>query len=107
MSVYLCVGTVCVCVCRYRAVTSWSRVQAVGVPRSTVVEICCIWLLSMLLAVPEALGFTVVTFSYRNTSMHTCMLYPQSPFMTVSAGGGDMGPVWVFPACNLSDTDLE
>ncbi|XP_062312122.1 endothelin receptor type B-like isoform X1 [Osmerus eperlanus] len=78
---------------RYRAVTSWSRVQAVGVPRSTAVEICCIWLLSMLLAVPEALGFTVVTFSYRNTSMHTCMLYPQSPFLTFYRDAKDW---WLF-----------
>lgn len=50
----------------------------------TVVEIVHIWLLSLVLAVPEAIGFTMVNFEYRNTSKTTCMLQARSPFMTVS-----------------------
>lgn len=50
----------------------------------TVVEIVLIWLLSLVLAVPEAIGFNMVMFEYRNTSKTTCMLQAHSPFMTVS-----------------------
>ncbi|XP_078100380.1 endothelin receptor type B-like isoform X2 [Sander vitreus] len=67
---------------RYRAVASWSRVQGTGVPTITAVEIVAIWLLSLALAVPEAIGFNMVTFDYRNTTMTTCMLQPKTPFMT-------------------------
>lgn len=69
---------------RYRAVASWSRVQGTGIPTVTAVEIVVIWLLSMVLAVPEAIGFTMVPFEYKNVSIRTCMLQPQTPFMTVS-----------------------
>lgn len=71
-------------VSRYRAVASWSRVQGTGVPTVTAVEIVVIWLLSMVLAVPEAIGFNMVTFDYKNVTMTTCMLEPKTPFMTVS-----------------------
>uniref|UniRef100_A0A8C5BMH4 G-protein coupled receptors family 1 profile domain-containing protein n=1 Tax=Gadus morhua TaxID=8049 RepID=A0A8C5BMH4_GADMO len=47
---------------RYRAVVSWSRVPASGVPIATVVQILLIWASSAALAVPEALGFTLVSF---------------------------------------------
>ncbi|KAI4800319.1 hypothetical protein KUCAC02_013311, partial [Chaenocephalus aceratus] len=67
---------------RYRAVASWSRVQGTGVPMVTAVGIGGIWLLSALLAVPEAVGFTMVTFEYRNATIRTCMLQPNTPFMT-------------------------
>ncbi|CAK6958636.1 endothelin receptor type Aa [Scomber scombrus] len=66
---------------RYRAVASWSRVQGVGIPLLTVIEIVSIWLLSLILAVPEAVGFDMVTFNYRNETIRTCMLYPKSDFM--------------------------
>lgn len=72
------------CAYRYRAVASWSRVQGTGVPTVTAVEIVVIWLLSIALAVPEAVGFNMVTFDYKNTTMRTCMLQPTTPFMTVS-----------------------
>lgn len=68
---------------RYRAVASWSRVQGVGVPMLTVVEIVSIWVLSLFLAVPEAIGFDIIVFNYRNQTMRTCMLNPQSKFMLV------------------------
>lgn len=69
---------------RYRAVASWSRVQGTGIPTVTAVEIVVIWLLSMVLAVPEAIGFNMVSFDYRNVTITTCMLQPKTPFMTVS-----------------------
>lgn len=63
---------------------SWSRVESTGVPKVTMVEIVLIWLLSLVLAVPEAIGFNMVTFEYRNASITTCMLEACSPFMIVS-----------------------
>ncbi|XP_051515218.1 endothelin receptor type Ab [Myxocyprinus asiaticus] len=67
---------------RYRAVASWSRVQGVGVPASTAVGIVCIWVLAVVLAVPEAIGFKMVSFDYNNVTIRTCMLKPETPFMT-------------------------
>ncbi|XP_072314790.1 endothelin receptor type B-like [Eucyclogobius newberryi] len=78
---------------RYRAVASWSRVQVTGVPLVTAAEIVAIWLLSALLAVPEALGFDVVGFEYRNVSMKTCMLQPTSAFMVFYS---DVKDWWLF-----------
>uniref|UniRef100_A0A4W6F8K3 Endothelin receptor type Ab n=1 Tax=Lates calcarifer TaxID=8187 RepID=A0A4W6F8K3_LATCA len=43
-----------------------------------VYKIVMVWLLSMVLAVPEAIGFSIVTFEYRNTTIRTCMLQPKS-----------------------------
>ena len=63
---------------------SWSRVQCTGVPTVTAVEIVVIWVLSMVLAVPEAIGFDMVTFDYKNATIKTCMLQPRTPFMFVS-----------------------
>ncbi|KAF7666097.1 hypothetical protein LDENG_00118490 [Lucifuga dentata] len=66
---------------RYRAVASWSRVQGVGIPLLTVIEIVSIWGLSLILAVPEAVGFDIVKFTYKNETIRTCMLHPKSDFM--------------------------
>ncbi|KAI3352375.1 hypothetical protein L3Q82_005341 [Scortum barcoo] len=66
---------------RYRAVASWSRVQGVGIPLLTVIEIVSIWVLSLFLAVPEAVGFDIVSFNYKNASLLTCMLNPKSDLM--------------------------
>lgn len=68
---------------RYRAVASWSRVQGVGIPLLTVIEIVSIWVLSLFLAVPEAVGFNIVTSNYKNITLRTCMLDPKSDFMRV------------------------
>lgn len=51
---------------------------------ATVVEIVAIWLLSLLLAMPEAVGFKMVTFERRNANTTTCMMQADSPFMNVS-----------------------
>ncbi|XP_031719000.1 endothelin receptor type Aa [Anarrhichthys ocellatus] len=66
---------------RYRAVASWSRVQGVGIPLLTVIEITSIWLLSFFLAIPEAIGFDMHNFNYRNQTIRTCMLKPMSDIM--------------------------
>lgn len=85
---------------RYRAVASWSRVQGTGIPTVTAVEIVVIWLLSALLAVPEAIGFNIITFDYKNVTIRTCMLQTDTPFMTVSVfvwklgGGGVASMCW-------------
>lgn len=68
---------------RYRAVASWSRVQGIGIPMITAIEIFSIWILSFILAIPEAIGFVMVTFRYRNERHTTCMLNATSPFMVV------------------------
>ncbi|XP_037118558.1 endothelin receptor type Aa [Syngnathus acus] len=78
---------------RYRAVASWSRVQGVGIPLLTVMEILSIWVLSMVLAIPEAVGFDIVHSDYRNKTLHTCMLQPKSDFMVVYRDAKDW---WLF-----------
>ncbi|XP_030643929.1 endothelin receptor type Aa [Chanos chanos] len=66
---------------RYRAVASWSRVQGVGISFLTAVKIISIWAVSILLAVPEAVVFDMVSFSYRNATFRTCMLVPKTDVM--------------------------
>ncbi|XP_058480608.1 endothelin receptor type B-like isoform X2 [Solea solea] len=79
---------------RYRAVVSWSRVQGTGVPMVTAVEIVVIWLLSAALAVPEAVGFDMVSFEYKNETLRTCMLqHPTTAFMTFYRDAKDW---WLF-----------
>ncbi|XP_061108827.1 endothelin-1 receptor-like [Conger conger] len=78
---------------RYRAVASWSRVQGVGIPLLTAVEIVTIWVLSIILAVPEAIGFNIITFDYRNVTLKTCMLEPKTPFMLFYTNAKDW---WLF-----------
>ncbi|XP_028658549.2 endothelin receptor type Aa [Erpetoichthys calabaricus] len=66
---------------RYKAVASWSRVQGVGIPVFTAIKIISIWVLSILLAVPEAVGFDIISMEYRGRDYHICMLNAQSSFM--------------------------
>lgn len=78
---------------RYRAVASWSRVQGVGIPVLTVIEIVSIWGLSLILAVPEAVGFDMVSFNYYNNTIRTCMLKPKNNFMMFYTNAKDW---WLF-----------
>lgn len=71
------------CLYRYRAVASWSRVQGIGVPLITAIEIIVIWVLSFFLAIPEALSFTTVPFEYRGKFLVACMLRPTNTFLEV------------------------
>ncbi|XP_069487344.1 endothelin-1 receptor [Ambystoma mexicanum] len=66
---------------RYRAVASWSRVQGTGIPLITAIEIVSIWVLSFILAIPEALGFIMVSFQYRGQKYNTCLLNATNPWM--------------------------
>uniref|UniRef100_A0A672HBV3 Endothelin receptor type B-like n=1 Tax=Salarias fasciatus TaxID=181472 RepID=A0A672HBV3_SALFA len=56
-------------------------------------KIVAIWVLSMLLAVPEAVGFNMVNFEYKNVTMRTCMLQANTPFMTFYRDAKDW---WLF-----------
>ncbi|XP_077102790.1 endothelin receptor type Aa [Siphateles boraxobius] len=78
---------------RYRAVASWSRVQGVGIPLFTAIEIISIWVLSIILAVPEAIVFNMITFNYKNQTIHTCMLKPESNFTRLYV---DLKDWWLF-----------
>ncbi|KAM3832064.1 endothelin-1 receptor isoform 1-T1 [Vipera latastei] len=66
---------------RYRAVASWSRVQGIGVPLTTSIEIFCIWIFSFILAIPEAMGFTSVDFVYNEKRLKTCLLIASNKFL--------------------------
>lgn len=61
---------------RYRAVASWSRIKGIGVPRWTAVEIVLIWVISVVLAVPEAIAFDMITMEYRGKDLRICLLHP-------------------------------
>lgn len=64
---------------------SWSRVQGTGLPTVTAVEIMVIWVLSVVLAVPDAVTFTMVPSTYNNHSFNVCMLsHRNTPFLKVS-----------------------
>uniref|UniRef100_A0ABM5GJ35 Endothelin-1 receptor n=1 Tax=Pogona vitticeps TaxID=103695 RepID=A0ABM5GJ35_9SAUR len=78
---------------RYRAVASWSRVQGIGVPLITAIEIFVIWILSFILAVPEAIGFTTVRFNYSGGEYVSCMLLPSNKFLQVYVKAKDW---WIF-----------
>ncbi|KAG8147498.1 hypothetical protein E2320_001378, partial [Naja naja] len=68
---------------RYRAVASWSRIKGIGVPKWTAIEIVLIWVVSFVLAIPEAIGFDIVAIPYKGESLSTCLLNPiqKSSFM--------------------------
>lgn len=66
---------------RYRAVASWSRVQGVGIPLLTAIKIITIWILAIVLAVPDTMCFDMVGFNYENRSYNTCMLQPKNRAM--------------------------
>uniref|UniRef100_A0A667X5M1 Endothelin receptor type Ab n=1 Tax=Myripristis murdjan TaxID=586833 RepID=A0A667X5M1_9TELE len=57
------------------------------------INIMVIWVLSVVLAVPEAVGFNLIKFEYRNMSLTTCMLQPTTPFMTFYRDAKDW---WLF-----------
>ncbi|CAL8344942.1 unnamed protein product [Boreogadus saida] len=61
---------------RYRAVASWNRVKGVGVSTWTAVEIALIWVVSVALAVPEGLGFDLITMDYKGKHLRICLLHP-------------------------------
>uniref|UniRef100_A0A8C9PRN4 Endothelin receptor type B n=1 Tax=Spermophilus dauricus TaxID=99837 RepID=A0A8C9PRN4_SPEDA len=71
---------------RYRAVASWSRIKGIGVPKWTAVEIVLIWVISVVLAIPEAIGFDLITMDYKGSRLRICLLHPiqKTTFMQVN-----------------------
>ncbi|EMP39661.1 endothelin-1 receptor [Chelonia mydas] len=78
---------------RYRAVASWSRVQGIGIPMITAIEIFSIWILSFILAIPEAIGFVMIPFKYKDEAHITCMLNATNKFMMFYKNAKDW---WLF-----------
>ncbi|XP_072267041.1 endothelin receptor type B [Pyxicephalus adspersus] len=68
---------------RYRAVASWNRIGGNRTSIWTLLEIALIWILSVVLAVPEAVGFDIIKLNYKGRNIETCMLLPgqKSPLM--------------------------
>lgn len=71
---------------RYRAVASWSRIKGIGVPKWMAIEIALIWILSIILAVPEAIAFDMIAMDYKGENLRICLLHPmqKTAFMRVS-----------------------
>ncbi|KPP75662.1 endothelin B receptor-like [Scleropages formosus] len=61
---------------RYRAVASWNRIKGIGVPRWTAIGIVSIWVISILLAIPEAFAFDMITMDYKGEHLRICLLHP-------------------------------
>ncbi|XP_010219807.1 PREDICTED: endothelin B receptor-like [Tinamus guttatus] len=59
---------------RYRAVASWSRIQGIGIPMWKAVEVTLIWVVAIVLAVPEAIAFDMVELNYWDRDLWVCML---------------------------------
>uniref|UniRef100_A0A8D0G5Q0 Endothelin receptor type B n=1 Tax=Sphenodon punctatus TaxID=8508 RepID=A0A8D0G5Q0_SPHPU len=80
---------------RYRAVASWSRIKGIRVPKWTAVEIVLIWVVSVVLAVPEAIGFDMILGEYKGKPLRVCLLNPtqKSSFMKLYKTGKDW---WLF-----------
>uniref|UniRef100_A0A3Q3JR34 Endothelin receptor type B n=1 Tax=Monopterus albus TaxID=43700 RepID=A0A3Q3JR34_MONAL len=51
---------------RYRAVVSWNQLRNIRVTVWTEIHITLIWVISVLLAVPEIVGFDMITMDYKD-----------------------------------------
>ncbi|XP_056416446.1 endothelin receptor type B [Hyla sarda] len=61
---------------RYRVVASWNHVGGNRDTKSTILEIIFIWIISVILATPEAIGFNIKHYEYNGQDLKTCMFYP-------------------------------
>ncbi|XP_015241913.1 PREDICTED: endothelin B receptor-like [Cyprinodon variegatus] len=61
---------------RYRAVVSWNQIKGIWVSVRTAIEITLIWVFSILLAVPEIVGFDMITMDYKEKHLRICLLHP-------------------------------
>uniref|UniRef100_A0A8C4NAI6 Endothelin receptor type A n=1 Tax=Eptatretus burgeri TaxID=7764 RepID=A0A8C4NAI6_EPTBU len=68
---------------RYRAVASWNRIQGMGIPLLTALEVLAIWFISVLLALPDLFAFTMYQMDYRNTTLNVCFASSTIPFLQV------------------------
>ncbi|XP_066562755.1 endothelin receptor type B [Amia ocellicauda] len=80
---------------RYRAVASWNRIKGIGVPKWTAIEITLIWVISFVLAVPEAIAFDMIAMDYKGEHLRICLLHPmqKSQFMQFYKSAKDW---WLF-----------
>ncbi|XP_026117972.1 endothelin receptor type B-like isoform X2 [Carassius auratus] len=80
---------------RFRAVASWNRIKGIGVPKWTAIEIIMIWVLSIILAVPEAIAFDMITMDYKGEQLRICLLHPmqKNKFMQFYKSAKDW---WLF-----------
>ncbi|KAM4044024.1 endothelin receptor type B [Anomaloglossus baeobatrachus] len=61
---------------RYRAVASWNHISGNRATKWTVLEIIFIWTISVLLAIPEVIGFNVIHYGYNGQEIKTCLFQP-------------------------------
>ncbi|XP_072253767.1 endothelin receptor type B [Leuresthes tenuis] len=61
---------------RYRAVVSWNQIKGIWVSVWTTIEITLIWVISILLAIPEVVGFDMITMDYKEKHLRICLLHP-------------------------------
>ncbi|XP_013858271.1 endothelin B receptor [Austrofundulus limnaeus] len=82
---------------RYRAVASWSRIKGIGLPKWMAIEIALIWIISIVLAVPEAIAFDMITMDYKGEYLRICLLNPMQTtnFMRFYKSAKDW---WLFGA---------
>ncbi|XP_063070553.1 endothelin receptor type B [Engraulis encrasicolus] len=80
---------------RYRVVASRNPIRGLGVPKRTAVKLALIWIVSILLAVPEAVGFSMMAMDYKGKHLRICLLHPVqlSPFMQFYKAAKDW---WLF-----------
>lgn len=48
-----------------------------GIPLWKAVEVTLIWLVAVVLAVPEALAFDMLEMPYRGNKLRVCLLHPE------------------------------
>uniref|UniRef100_A0A3Q0SH39 Endothelin receptor type B n=1 Tax=Amphilophus citrinellus TaxID=61819 RepID=A0A3Q0SH39_AMPCI len=80
---------------RYRAVVSWNQIKDIWVSLWTATEIGLIWVISILLAVPEVVGFDMITMDYKEKRLTICLLHPMqtTKFMQIYKAVKDW---WLF-----------
>ncbi|XP_022521372.2 endothelin receptor type B [Astyanax mexicanus] len=61
---------------RYRVVVSRSVIRTLGKPQWTLCKLCVIWAGSVLLAVPEVVGFDLIMMDYKGEQLRICLLHP-------------------------------
>ncbi|XP_063813190.1 endothelin receptor type B [Pseudophryne corroboree] len=61
---------------RYRAVTSRTRVGGNGISTWSILEVTLIWVVSIVIAVPEAIGFRIYHLEFNGHKLETCILHP-------------------------------
>ncbi|XP_051565506.1 endothelin receptor type B-like [Myxocyprinus asiaticus] len=61
---------------RYRVVASRSGMKGLKFPKWAAFKLSLIWMISALLAVPEAVAFDLITMDYKGEHLRICLLHP-------------------------------